>query len=58
LYNGAGIFVTGDAVDGVAVKFAGVWDNIAANGCRGRQASSRDGGQTWEQNWIMDWVRV
>ena len=57
-FENAGIFVTDDNVDAVAMKYAGVWDNIAPNGCRWRQASSRDGGQTWEQNWIMDWVRV
>lgn len=56
--NGAGIFVTDDVADGVPVKYAGVWDNITPRSCRWRQASSRDGGQTWEQNWIMEWVGV
>lgn len=56
--NGAGIFITDETVDGVAMKYAGVWDNIAARSCRWRQASSRDGGQTWDQNWIMEWSRV
>jgi hypothetical protein len=56
--NGAGIFVTDDSADGVPVKHVGVWDNLTANSCRWRQASSRDGGQTWDQNWIMEWVRA
>lgn len=56
--NGAGIFITDDVADGVPVKYAGVWDNITPRSCRWRQASSRDGGQTWDQNWIMEWSRV
>jgi hypothetical protein len=55
--NGVGIFVTDAEEDGRPVKYAGVWDNIGPNACRWRQASSRDGGQSWEQNWIMDWTR-
>lgn len=56
--NGAGLFVTDDVVDGAPVKYIGVWDNITARSCRWRQASSRDGGATWDQNWIMEWLRV
>jgi hypothetical protein len=56
--NGAGIFVTDDVADGAPVKYVGVWDNITPRSCRWRQASSRDGGQTWDQNWIMEWSRV
>jgi hypothetical protein len=56
--NGAGIFVTDDVADGQPVKYVGVWDNITPRSCRWRQASSRDGGQTWDQNWIMEWVRA
>lgn len=56
--NGAGIFVTDDVADGQPVKYVGVWDDITPRSCRWRQASSRDGGQTWDQNWIMEWSRV
>jgi hypothetical protein len=56
--NGAGIFLTDDVADGVPVKCLGVWDNITPRSCRWRQALSRDGGQTWDQNWIMEWVRA
>jgi hypothetical protein len=24
----------------------------------GRQSISRDGGKTWEDNWVMQWTRV
>lgn len=56
--NGGGIFVTDDVADGAPVKYVGVWDAITPRSCRWRQASSRDGGQTWDQNWIMEWSRV
>lgn len=56
--NGAGIFVTDEVVDGLPVKCVGVWDNITPTSCRWRQASSRDGGQSWEQNWIVNWTRA
>ncbi len=56
--NGAGIFVTDDVADGQPVKYVGVWDDITPRTCRWRQASSRDRGQTWDQNWIMEWVRA
>lgn len=56
--NGAGIFVSDDVMEGQPIKAVGVWDNITANGCRWRQATSRDGGRTWEQSWIMDWTRA
>ena len=56
--NGAGIFVTDDVDNGQPVKYAGVWDLITPTSCRWRQASSRDGGQSWDQNWIMNWTRV
>jgi hypothetical protein len=36
----------------------GVWDKITANSCRWYQASSADDGKTWEENWVMEWVKV
>jgi hypothetical protein len=56
--NGAGIFVTDDVDNGQPVKYAGIWDAITPASCRWRQASSRDGGATWDQNWIMNWARA
>jgi hypothetical protein len=55
--DGAGIFVSEETVDGKLIKYAGICDNITVNACRWRQASSSDGGQTWEQSWIMHWHR-
>jgi hypothetical protein len=57
-HKGAGIFVSDDVDNGKPIKAAGIWDNITAKSCRWRQAVSRDGGQSWEQNWIMEWTRA
>lgn len=56
--NGAGIFFSEDVEDGKPVIAAGIWDRITPNGCRWRQAVTRDNGLNWEQNWIMDWMRA
>jgi hypothetical protein len=56
--NGAGIFIADDTEDGKPVKYASIWDQIAPRSCRWRQAASKDGGKTWEQNWIMHWQRA
>lgn len=60
---------TGAFVDGVGTFTArwqeqdkeilvkGVWDQITPKSCRWYQAISRDQGATWEENWIMHWVR-
>ena len=36
----------------------GVWDRITPTSCRWYQATSRDAGKTWEENWLMDWTRA
>ena len=56
--NGAGIFISEYDEQGKTMKAVGVWDRITPKSCRWRQASSADGGKTWEQNWIMLWTRV
>ena len=56
--NGAGIFISEDMDGDHPIKAAGVWDNITPTTCRWRQATSRDGGRTWQQTWIMNWVRA
>lgn len=48
---------TWDGVDG-ETTVRGVWDQITPSSCRWRQAVSRDDGKTWEENWVMQWVRV
>ncbi len=56
--NGAGIFMSDYEADGRTMISAGIWDRISATTCRWRQASSADGGKTWDQSWIMDWRRA
>ncbi|MES2947423.1 MAG: hypothetical protein V4858_02670 [Pseudomonadota bacterium] len=36
----------------------GVWDRITPSSCRWYQTVSRDGGASWQENWLMDWTRV
>ena len=43
--------------DKTVVQVKGVWDKITSDSCRWYQAISRDGGATWEDNWIMHWER-
>jgi hypothetical protein len=56
--NGAGIFISHDEENGKPVQYRGLWDGITKTFCRWSQASSRDGGKTWEDMWLMEWTRV
>lgn len=56
--NGVGTGDAADTEDGRPVVVRGVWDQIAPDRCRWYQAVSRDGGATWEENWVMQWRRV
>lgn len=56
--NGVGSFISEDEADGKPIKVRGVWDRITATSCRWRQGSSRDGGKSWEDNWLMDWTKA
>lgn len=57
--NGEGIFISDDVDnDNKPIKVRGMWDRITAKSCRWHQGISRDGGATWEENWLMDWTRV
>jgi hypothetical protein len=48
-----------DETDGdAAIIVRGVWDRITPRSCRWYQASSRDGGQTWQESWVMQWTRA
>ena len=56
--NGAGIFEADDMDGDQPIRVRGVWDQITPKSCRWHQASSRDGGRTWQPNWFMAWTRV
>jgi hypothetical protein len=56
--DGAGRWAAEEVEDGKPVIVRGVWDLVTPTSCRWTQALSRDGGKTWEDNWIMHWRRV
>ena len=56
--NGVGTFIAEDMDGDRPVWSRGVWDRIAPTSCRWHQATSHDGGKTWQGNWTMDWVRA
>lgn len=56
--DGAGIFEADDKDGETPIKVRGIWDQITPRSCRWRQAVSRDGGKTWDYNWLMDWTRA
>ena len=56
--NGAGIFDAEDVENGKPVIYRGIWDNITRDSCRWRQGTSRDGGNTFDYTWIMEWTRA
>ena len=56
--DGAGVYTAEDTDDGKPIVVRGVWDEITPTSCRWRQGSSRDGGATWDDHWIMHWSRA
>ena len=56
--DGRGEFVASQADGEETILVRGVWDNISGAACRWQQATSRDGGQHWQTNWVMDWQRA
>lgn len=56
--DGVGCWDSDDEEDGKPVIYRGVWDQITPRSCRWYQASSRDAGKSWQQNWVMHWTRA
>lgn len=56
--NGVGTFGADDKDGDKPIKVKGVWDRITPTSCRWWQAVSWDDGQTWEENWFMDWTKA
>lgn len=54
---GVGTWDADDQDGDTPVIYRGVWDQITPRSCRWFQASSRDGGKTWVENWVMHWTR-
>ena len=55
--DGVGTWDAEDRDGEAPVIYRGVWDQITPRSCRWYQASSRDGGKTWQQHWVMQWSR-
>lgn len=57
--QGAGIFDSEDKEDGKPVIWRGLWDRIVPGKSHNwSQLVSRDGGQSWEATWLMEWTRA
>lgn len=56
--DGIGVFTADDVDDDKPISVKGVWDQITPQSCRWWQAISRDGGKTYQENWIMNWRRA
>jgi hypothetical protein len=56
--NGVGRFHGDDVDAGRPVKVAFLWDRITPGAARWSQSFSYDGGQSWEENWIMEFTRT
>jgi hypothetical protein len=56
--NGVGEFFGDDEHDGRPVRVRYRWSDITDTSARWEQAFSPDRGETWETNWIMDFIRT
>src|SRR5690242_2669031 len=55
--NGVGRFYSQYEQDGKTLIGRYLWSNITAQSARWEQASSSDGGKTWQPNWILTLTR-
>lgn len=56
--DGVGLFLSEEKDGGTTVTYRSMWDRITPTSCRWTQASSRDGGKSWDYDWMMDWTRA
>jgi hypothetical protein len=56
--NGVGQFYCDDVFEGRPIRARFLWSHSTAETCHWEQAFSIDGGETWETNWVSDFVRV
>lgn len=56
--GGTGLFYADDTFDGTPIKVRFTWTLLDADAARWEQAFSADGGNSWETNWTMDFVRI
>jgi hypothetical protein len=56
--GGTGLFYADDTLNGTPIKIRFTWALLDAGTARWEQAFSADGGNSWETNWTMDFVRI
>jgi len=56
--NGRGEFLSFEECDGRVNYLRLVWTDVSPSEAGFEQAVSRDGGKTWETNWVMRFLRV
>jgi len=56
--GGVGLWDENDKDGETPIIVRGAWDQITPRSCRWYQASSRDGGKTWQESWVMHWTRA
>jgi hypothetical protein len=56
--NGTGTFFARHTLEGRPVLIRFIWSEIADTTARWEQAFSADDGETWEPNWVMEFVRI
>jgi len=56
--DGVGFFYSREDFDGRPIVVRFTWTQKDASTCKWVQAFSADDGQTWEDNWIMDFSRI
>jgi hypothetical protein len=56
--NGVGTFYADGPVNGKIVRTRFIWSQITRTSARWEQASSEDGGKSWDTNWIMEFRRI
>jgi hypothetical protein len=55
--NGVGTFYSDSVVNGKTVRARLMWSHMTPASAHWEQASSDDGGKTWDTNWIMEFAR-
>ena len=56
--DGIGAFFADDSFNGQPIRVRFLWTDITAASARWQQAFSKDGGATWETNWVMQFERA
>lgn len=56
--DGVGTFYGEDVFEGRPIRVRFLWSDVTPTSARWSQAFSEDGGETWETNWTMDFIRV